>query len=122
MPWRNTLGEGVAMDGAGGNSETCSMQKRASYCSERFRPKRGQIAVSFSLFLSGWDGSVVEVVAGGTPGISPAWPRRERNWQPLQTPRVKVSGRAKKDLNEDLSSEWCRTDLAHPAPAPRTSP
>lgn len=48
--------------------------------------------------------------------------RRERNWHPLQTPRVKVSLREKKVRNPLRSWGLRRTVEAQPRPAPRTSP
>ena len=48
--------------------------------------------------------------------------RCDRAWQPLQTPRVKVCGRAKKARNDSDSRGWCSIDSAQPRPAPRTSP
>jgi hypothetical protein len=43
-------------------------------------------------------------------------------WQPLHTPRAKVSSRAKKAANSARARSLKRTLLAQPSPAPSTSP
>ena len=82
-----------------GEDRISTLAKRPSYCSERLRTKRGQFSA---------------------PGIRPF--RCESIWQPLQTPRVSVSGRAKKAPKASESCGLNRMVRAQPAPAPSTSP
>ncbi|MNE76422.1 hypothetical protein D3C80_1726550 [compost metagenome] len=81
------------------DSCTWTMATRASNCSERLRTKRGQASL---------------------PGISS--PRLESIWQPLHTPRAKLSLRSKKALKLSRARLLNSTDLAQPPPAPSTSP
>src|SRR5690554_5312838 len=64
-----------------GDGWTSTMATRASNCSERLRTKRGQWSL---------------------PGMSSR--RLDSIWQPLHTPREKVSGRAKKSVKADRKS------------------
>lgn len=92
IPCKNTLG-------AVSESVILTMHTLASYCSETFVSNVGQPSV---------------------PGMM-LW-RRERNWHPLQTPRVKVSLRSKNVRNSSRTLGLSRTVEAQPRPAPRTSP
>lgn len=92
MPCKKTLG-------AVSESVILTMHTLASYCSEMLVSKVGQPSV---------------------PGMM-LW-RRERNWHPLHTPRVKVSLRSKKAWNSSRTLGLRRTVEAQPRPAPRTSP
>ena len=92
IPCKKTLG-------AVSESVILTMHTLASYCSEMLVSKVGQPSV---------------------PGMM-AW-RRERNWHPLHTPRVKVSLRSKKVRNSSRTLGLRRTVEAQPRPAPRTSP
>ena len=92
MPCKKTLG-------AVSESVILTMHALASYCSEMFVSKVGQPSV---------------------PGMMP-W-RRERNWHPLQTPKVNVFLRSKNARNSSRTLGLSRTVEAQPRPAPRTSP
>ena len=84
------------IDGLGSTSTSDS---RASNCSLRLRVKRGQASA---------------------PGISVA--SAAIIWQPLHTPRAKVSLRAKKAANCADSCSLKRIERAQPSPAPSVSP
>ena len=73
--------------------------KRASKRSERLRTKRGQYSA---------------------PGISSC--KFDIIWQPLQTPKDKVSGRLKNAANSSRTLLLNKIDFAQPSPAPNTSP
>lgn len=92
IPCKKTLG-------AVSESVILTIHALASYCSEMFVSKVGQPCV---------------------PGMM-LW-RRERNWHPLQTPRVKVFLRSKKARNSSRTLGLSRTVDAQPRPAPKTSP
>ena len=82
-----------------GDATTSSSAVRASNCSPRLRRNFGQ-----------WS----------APGImSLSW---LSIWQPLQTPRAKVSSRAKNASNIRRSAGRSRIEVAQPRPAPSTSP
>ncbi|MNG17568.1 hypothetical protein D3C84_1015620 [compost metagenome] len=81
------------------DSCTWTMATRASNCSERLRTKCGQNSL---------------------PGISSC--RLDIIWQPLHTPRAKLSLRSKKAWKPSRARLLNRIDLAHPSPAPSTSP
>src|SRR5690606_40949725 len=74
--------------------QTCALPI-SSNCSERLRTKRGHRSV---------------------PGISSC--RLLIIWQPLHTPRAKLSLRAKKALKLSRARALNRIDLAQPSPAP----
>src|SRR3569832_336348 len=93
------LGAPFAVGHSDGEATTSTREVRASNCSERLRTKRGQ-----------WS----------APGISSL--RCENIWQPLQTPRLKLSPRWKKAANSSRARGLNRIDLAQPPPAPSTSP
>ena len=78
---------------------TSTMARRASYCSERLRRKRGQCSAPGMMALS------CDII-----------------WQPLHTPRLKVSAREKNSANCSAIAALNRIDLAQPLPAPSTSP
>jgi len=82
-----------------GLDSTRTSATRASYCSEALRTKRGQCAL---------------------PGMMSRRP--DIIWQPLQTPSVKVSPRAKKPWNCVRARSLNSTVFAQPPPAPSTSP
>ncbi|MNP61628.1 hypothetical protein D3C76_1568350 [compost metagenome] len=81
------------------DSWICTMATRASNCSERLRTKCGQNSL---------------------PGISSC--RLDIIWQPLHTPRVKLSLRSKKPWNASRARLLNSADFAQPSPAPNTSP
>ncbi len=82
-----------------GDGRTSMSPTRPSNCSERLRTNRGQCVVP------------------GTSDLSAA-----SIWQPLHTPSVKLSPRAKNVSNCRLSCALKRIDFAQPSPAPSTSP
>ena len=82
-----------------GLSGISTSTSRASNCSERFLTNRGQASVPG---MSSWSALII--------------------WQPLQTPRAKLSFRAKKAANSSRARGLKRIDFAQPSPPPRTSP
>ena len=72
---------------------------RASYCSDRLRSKCGQFCAP----------GMIEV-------------RLPIIWQPLHEPSANESGRLKNASNSARARALKRIDLAHPSPAPSTSP
>jgi hypothetical protein len=82
-----------------GDSGTSTSEKRASNCSTRLRSKRGQASAPGIMSLSAL------II-----------------WQPLQTPRAKLSGRAKKAEKLSRARSLKRIVFAQPWPAPSTSP
>ncbi|MNR25889.1 hypothetical protein D3C85_1430620 [compost metagenome] len=82
-----------------GDCSTCTVTKRASYCSDWLRVNFGQALA---------------------PGMIGA--RLLSIWQPLQTPSAKVSWRLKKAANCSAICALNRMVLAQPSPAPSTSP
>ena len=101
-PWAVAIGTRLPsmprkkIDGLFGISTITS---RASNCSERFFTNRGQASA---------------------PGTRSA--RALIIWQPLHTPRAKLSFLSKNAANSSRARGLKRIDLAQPSPPPSTSP
>ena len=84
---------------ATGSSRISTVTSRASNCSDVFLTNRGQASAPG---ISSFSAAII--------------------WQPLHTPRAKVSGRAKNAANSSRARALYRIDFAQPSPPPSTSP
>ena len=101
-PWLTTTGNALPAISAKiseGDLGTRTMPNRASNCSDSLRLNFAQ------WFACGMISARLLII-----------------WQPLHTPRLNVSGRAKKAANISRSLALNKMIFAQPSPAPSTSP